>query len=655
MRYKQAITSQDVFAVRRSGEIDRAYTMAKTLIANPMHDDWDIRALAYCLCDLATRANTMGNQADFERYAAELKALNIDKSDNSLIKKIQTVLNSSSPAMKELELIRKMKESEQPSNIIAEKARALYRKYPQDMAVKEYYGWRLYDLLKIKSKDETPNFEHIQYYLNGIFSLGLTSQMFFMRLLWRTLLSIHDVEKYIRIYQYVLQMDFTCFEDSDYKTSSYVNKNGKTQEGASFVIKLLKSALDSVDKDVDKDVLLSLFDLVDSNLTCINEDTFYIKWSYAKALQLINEVDRAQSILIELLSVKPEICWLWNALAETLGDEHQYIMSCYCKSILCNSTIKENKKARLGLVKSLIALNMYEQASAEINQLIKYGNVSQSGENVINDYIKTNWYIPDLDPLEPSFYEENSQLILELQCKNMPWYEGVVGKTFTKNDNKFIRLIIIKDNDSIPVEFSVNTKQFNALSHKEGTSIRVKIHWIDDIKGNVLQVQPLDYEVLLPHTIGVVSQISSENKKAYIIVETDMSLSYTYTEDNSLCPLDVVSVTYSVHNRKDESIAMNIFTCEKVNRPAPSTLQIRFVDFIRLTKKGVAFTERKSIFIDERLVSQFKLTDGSHVTGIALRSFNKRRNSWGWRAAKLLAVDNKTQVDVPNYWGEDYL
>ena len=122
-----------------------------------------------------------------------------------------------------------------------------------------------------------------------------------------------------------------------------------------------------------------------------------------------------------------------------------------------------------------------------------------------------------------------------------------------------------------------------------------------------------------------------------------------------MCPLDVVSVTYSVHNRKDESIAMNIFTCEKVNRPAPSTLQIRFVDFIRLTKKGVAFTERKSIFIDERLVSQFKLTDGSHVTGIALRSFNKRRNSWGWRAAKLLAVDNKTQVDVPNYWGEDYL
>ena len=79
--------------------------MAKTLIANPMHDDWDIRALAYCLCDLATRANTMGNQVDFERYAAELKALNIDKSDNSLIKKIQTVLNSSSPALKELELL----------------------------------------------------------------------------------------------------------------------------------------------------------------------------------------------------------------------------------------------------------------------------------------------------------------------------------------------------------------------------------------------------------------------------------------------------------------------------------------------------------------------------------------------------------------------
>jgi len=655
MRYKQSITSQDVFAARRSGEINRAYAMAKTLIANPMHTDWDIKAFVYCLCDLATHANKMGNQVDFERYARELKAINIDKSDSSLIKKIQTVLNSSSPAMKELELIKKVKESGEAPITIAEKARTLYHKYPQDMAVKEFYGWRLYDLLKIKAKEERPNFEHIQYYLNGIFSLGLVGQMFFMRLLWRALLSITDVEKHIRLYQYVLQMDFTCFEDSDYKTSSYVSKDGKTQEGSSFVIKLFKSALDSVDKDANKEDVLSLFDLVDSSLTRISEDTFYIKWSYVKALQLINEVEQAQFILIELLLVKPKICWLWNALAETLGDEHQYIMSCYCKSILCNSALKENKKARLGLIKSLVSLNMYEQASAEIKLLIKHKNESQVGENVINNYLKTDWYMPEVDPLKPSFYEENSQLISALQCKNMPWYEGVVGKTFTKNDNTFIHLIIIKDSDSIPVEFSVNIKQLNTISHKEGTSIRVKVHWIDDIKGNVLQVEPLDYKVLLPRMIGIVSQISSENKKAYIIVDKDMSLSYTYTEDNPLCLLDVVSITYSVHKRKDESTAMNIFTCEKVSCPAPSTLQIRFADFIRLTKKGVAFTERKSIFIDERLVAQFKVTDGSRVTGIAVRSFNKRRNSWGWRAAKLLAVDKKNHVDLPNYRDEDYL
>lgn len=50
------VTSKDVFEARREGHLDRAYTMAKTLMEKPDPGPWDIRACAWCLIDLIKRA-----------------------------------------------------------------------------------------------------------------------------------------------------------------------------------------------------------------------------------------------------------------------------------------------------------------------------------------------------------------------------------------------------------------------------------------------------------------------------------------------------------------------------------------------------------------------------------------------------------------------
>ncbi len=44
-------TSKQVFALRKEGKIEEAYQMALTCILIDSEDEWNIKALAYCLYD----------------------------------------------------------------------------------------------------------------------------------------------------------------------------------------------------------------------------------------------------------------------------------------------------------------------------------------------------------------------------------------------------------------------------------------------------------------------------------------------------------------------------------------------------------------------------------------------------------------------------
>ena len=80
MKDEKVITSNDVFAMRRSGDIEQAYKMAKILMENPNHSEWDIRAFAWCIIDLIKRAKKNNQSEEVETNSAELKKQNVDES-----------------------------------------------------------------------------------------------------------------------------------------------------------------------------------------------------------------------------------------------------------------------------------------------------------------------------------------------------------------------------------------------------------------------------------------------------------------------------------------------------------------------------------------------------------------------------------------------
>lgn len=554
------VTSKDVFEARREGNLDRAYTMAKTLMEQPNPSQWDIRACAWCLIDLIKRANAMNEEAEVELYQGELQKLAIDEADEVLFKQTLYALRLGSPAMKELSAIKQLKDT---GNIqeATNKAKFLYAEFPDDVTVKRSYAWCLYKILQQKAKEVPINIQHVTGCLDELFSLGLSQEVSLLRCIWGTVLSIENVEGHIALYNYVLQMDFDKLEECDYQVAPYVGSDGKHHEWPSLVMRVLKKSLDSLNRYVDKTIIHHLCDITEERMQSLTENTFFLQWSLAKAYLLVGEMDKAQDIILHLLQSKPSSFWLWNGLAETMAGDHDMALSCYAKSLTCQCDLQFNGRAKLGIIQELVALGQYAVASAEVQALHSYR--TKEGHKVgetLTQYMHADWYVPDDTAVDAGFYKNHSVAATELL-------------------NKF-----------------------------------------------------------LPTTIGVITYISEKAHKAFIVAEGDILLTYHYDDAASIREMDVVSVVYTTYERPDGTTGFQAVSCELTDQEAPNTLIKQFGEKIKVIGSGMAFTVKHNVFIDKQLVERHQLMNGDVVSLMAIRSFNKKKNSWGWQAVNIDSI-----------------
>ena len=518
------------------------------------------------------------------------------------------------------------------------------------MAVKRSYAWRLYALLKYKVNDKAVNFDHVIFYLDEIFSLGLSDETLLMRCVWRSILSVKDKEQPIKLYMYALQTDFNCFEYEDYKTSFYTDADGKQREGSSLVLKILKKSLDGINKKVDEDSVIALCDIATSQLSKLHENTLFLKWNIAKALILIEQFNRAQAIIINLLYDKPYEFWLWKGLAETVEGDAKLALACYCKSILCQKDAYYNGKSRLGLIKQLIELEWFDIASSETRYLIEARQEKgHKIEDILNQYVKASWYMPDSKPVTDDFYIEHSVPALALLYKDFPWYEGIVGTTYTTEKGKATNIIVMKSDSEPPKEIHVKPSLLRNISKKFGTPIRVKMKWTGYSRGDIFMIEQTDATKEFPHHIGIVNRVDTRRNHAYIVASGDVLLSYTIDESTPLQVMDVVSVSYSSAERKDGTVVHYVISCEKVTQNPPSSLVMNFENIVRVVTGGIAFTERTNVFIKRQLVDDYKLVSGDVVAGTAIRSYDRSKNKWGWSAVEISSVDVEGYKKLPPY------
>ena len=148
-------SSKEVFELRREGFLDDAYAMAVRVCSVDPYDEWNAKALAWCLYDLIKRSVAQKEVEATAKYAAHLSQIEIDEYDDVLYKAVNNILLLANPEK------RIIVEAKQLSfNNREEEARPLYQKafqqFPDDEDLVKAYGWTIYKLLKktIENKDK---------------------------------------------------------------------------------------------------------------------------------------------------------------------------------------------------------------------------------------------------------------------------------------------------------------------------------------------------------------------------------------------------------------------------------------------------------------------------------------------------------------------
>ena len=101
--FANVITSKEVFAKRKAGALDEAYQMALNLVEQQPTDEWNFKALAWCLIDLCKREATANNTAAVSNYIQQLKSIKFSSPDDILSKQMEMVSKLSNPASQKLQ------------------------------------------------------------------------------------------------------------------------------------------------------------------------------------------------------------------------------------------------------------------------------------------------------------------------------------------------------------------------------------------------------------------------------------------------------------------------------------------------------------------------------------------------------------------------
>ena len=110
-------------------------------------------------------------------------------------------------------------------------------------------------------------------------------------------------------------------------------------------------------------------------------DMLYPAYYKAKLLIAISDSLNILPTLLPFARRKKNEFWIWDLIGEALPNDDTKIISCYCKSLLCNANEEYLINIRQKLAKKLISAKMYSEAKTELVTLV-------------NTRRKNSWKIP---------------------------------------------------------------------------------------------------------------------------------------------------------------------------------------------------------------------------------------------------------------------
>ncbi|MFS1703329.1 DUF7017 domain-containing protein [Alteromonas sp. AMM-1] len=631
------VTSKDVFAKRKEGQLDEAYSMALQLMNAPNPDDWDIKAFGWCLIDLIKREANSGNPQYLNHYKQQLESITGPALDEVLAKGKEYALSLCNPNAA------KIREATQLSkNGQYEQSIAIYKQLidtgETDQNVATSLAWDIYKRSKELLAQSPVIFGKIKQYLK-----------------WYLML---NVEKPSLLHSLILQIANKCASENNFDMLAFSRYWGlenlrdedfesfKTDDGTTIPSLaervFIQAAKDGISKN-DSTELTQFLPLLETAIKRLPESIWLIQ-NKVKILLCLNRSDEAHKSAMVVVKEKSRDYWAWELIGDIfLQSDPQTAFACYCKALTCNNDINFTSKVRLKLVGLLIEKKQFAEAKHEVSTIKVFReNASQKVPDEVSKYASSEWFsTTEATETNQKLYNQYAGQAEELLYSDISWTNANLGERFPLKDKpgKFKRKLYVNTGNKC-IETSVPNTRFRFDNLAIGCGLQVKGEFDSEGRFQVYAIAQRESESdwdAIPEQIGVVDHINRNKRLFHFIVDKTCDGVIRFDGDSAgYKEGDSIALKLAEFTNKREKRYSVLSHSKTVQQPSSNVMQ-HFTEDVRVDN-GMGFTT-SGIFIPPPLISQYGIKDDDLVSGLAIINFNEKRGVWGWKAFDIKSVE----------------
>lgn len=632
------ITSKEVFAKRKEGALDDAYQMALQLTNQSSVDDWDFKALAWCLVDLIKREVNAENQQNLILYRQELESIKTFPADEVLQRGVKNALSLCNPYG---QLISQAKALSKENR--HEEAARLYRKIWvsgfADRDIQTSLSWELYKISKELIARDNVNPNIIKRNLNDHLKLDVEKPSLLHSCFLQLAAKLAGQDQ-LNMMAFSRQWNLNYLRPEDFER--YYDNNGKHYP--SLAEKVIQQASKKATISNSSEYMNYIMPYVDSAIEKC-PDNIWLKLNKSKLLLALNKHDDALNFGLEVVKSKVNDYWAWDLLGDIYAStDLSNAFSCYCKALLCPTDDKFTGKVRLKVAQYLVGISEFARAKYEVEKVLslREKDSQQLSEDVLR-IISQAWYVvTQASTSNLDYYKANASLAESLLFSNMQWIPANVGESFTvhseKGKYKVKRKIFIKTS-SEPMEISISESKFIYKELALGAGLQIKGEFDTNKK---FQVYVIEKRVSMGlwdvffEKVGVIDHVNKDKGVAHFILDKNIDGIIPLEKLPKSCQEgDAIAVKLSQYTSKRGN-EYHVIHAIKTTQIPSTQIKKQFCEEVRISK-GMGFTEN-DIFISPFLVDKYQITDGQEISGTTVLSYNKKREEWGWKAISIQEV-----------------
>ncbi|WP_417419518.1 DUF7017 domain-containing protein [Hoeflea sp.] len=624
--------TREIFRLRKAGEVDQAYALAKEAMAGPATDDWDLRALSWCLVDLLKRAARQNDRASLSTFSSELEAMPLPEGDDILEKQRRFALSLAQEGRHEILSARNHSKAGHYA-----KACQIYRDllardalFPADHLG---YGWDLYRWTKdILSASDTPApaaigqaRRNLNIYMKLSVDRPSPLHSCMLKIAWQLASDNHlDLPAFVSLWglENLLPDDYDRFTTTEGKTFPAL---------AEKVVQ--RAAKDAAAAGNTRAIAVLMPHL--EAMMARYPDNVWFRQNLVKFLASLGRHDEAREQAILFARGKSQDFWAWDLLGDLQIDPDLRI-ACYCKGLLCPSEEDFVGRLRLKLARELSTQGHPSEARGEIETVLSHRE--KSGYRVpreAEELMAAPWYTR-ATAVSPSkkFYIQFATRAEEILFEDIEWINACVGESFTieGEKRKTLRRLYISGKP-MAREITVPERALRLKDLKSGQPIRIKA----DIGASISDRTKLYTAALrddgvfhdtLHEITGVVDHVNFQKGVLHVIASREIEGVISLSDLNASVGDHIALRVARFSTRK--GVRTRVVTAAPTDAELDETVCRRFRTTVRISN-GMGFTD-DGIFIPPDIVRCHDLQDDELVSGRAVINFNKRKSSWGWKA-----------------------